>query len=153
MRRYAFIPTLVLIFITGCTTVDYASVPWEGRDKSVFITTGDAPGPYRPIALIEVKHTGFMLFGAIPISPGYLEDVGDEFIKSAQSYGANAAINVTFETYRPPFPLCIIWWISSSRIKGELVYIRDLASKIPPGRVDVTTGREETAGKDTEEKQ
>ncbi len=140
MRKSIIVLLLSGVFAAGCTTINYADtrVLKTGNVKDDFyLTTGDAPKPYRPLGLLEVSHTGVVVLGMIPISPGYLVDVKKEFVSQAEKYGANAAINVRFETWRPPFPLCVLWWVSWSTVRGEVVYIRDLADKIPAGRVEV----------------
>lgn len=134
--RLLILTALAILAVSGCTTLNYASTDFEeGSDKAFFMTTGPAAFPARPVGLLEVEHTGAVIMGAIPISAGYLEDVKEEFIRQGLAAGANAAVNVEFEVYRPPFPLCVIWWVSYARIKGELVYIRDLATRVPPGRI------------------
>jgi hypothetical protein len=129
---------LAVVVSAGCTSINYANIAVLDSGKQAerfYVTTGPSPWPARPVGLLEVEHSGVVLFGIFPISPGSLDDVYTEFVAQSLKCEANAAVNVKFETYRPAFPLCIIWWVSWSRISGELVYINNLPEIMPQGKI------------------
>lgn len=92
--------------------------------KDIFITTGDLQKEYDPRAVIEVRQTGLMIFGLIPVSPGTLQEAADLLAAEARKIGADAIINLEYQVHRTPFPISFFWWVRGATVKGTAVKMK-----------------------------
>ena len=120
MLRLCLLAGLILV-CCGCRTVSTAVID----DKNVFVTTGDLPGRYLPKGLIEIRETGLMIFGFIPVATGTLQEACDKIIAEARKLDADAVINLEYTVHKSPFPLSFFWWKRGTTVKGTAVKMLD----------------------------
>ena len=105
--------------MVGCSATYHAKAPGD-----VFVTKGDAPGPYTPIACVEAEKLNFYFLGLgfLPVGAPAPEDQLDDVVNSmlvnkARDVGANAVIRLEYETRVPVFP----WMWYYERANGMAV--------------------------------
>ncbi len=116
MQRMAFVAVLIAL-CGGCRTVSTAMID----DRDVFITTGDLAQEYEPKALIEVRQSGLMIFGFIPVATGTLQEACERITAEAKKVGADAVINLQYWVHKSPFPISFFWWKRGATVKGMAV--------------------------------
>jgi hypothetical protein len=108
---------ILVILCCGCKSICTAAVDYE----DVFITTGDLEQEYSPKALIEVRQSGLMIFGFIPVSTGTLQEACDRMTAEAKKVGADAVINLQYKVHKSPFPISFFWWKRGATVRGMAV--------------------------------
>ena len=129
----------VLVTLAGCTTVDIARVQPEPRGHEVFISTGDLPGPYQSLGVVQATRKGVVLFGfADPASTDLQGNLDEQLVPEVQRLGGDGIINVRFEQTQYALPtrmlFAILFFIplpSQSTITGEVVKLESGA--LAPG--------------------
>jgi hypothetical protein len=111
----------LILVLCGCRTVSTAVID----DRHVLVTTGDLAGRYQPKGLIEVRQTGLMIFGFIPVATGTLQEACDKIIAEARKLDANAIIDLEYKVHKSPFPISFFWWKRGATVKGTAVKILD----------------------------
>ena len=112
--------TVLIILCAGCKSVCTAVVDYE----DVFITTGDLRGEYSPKALIEIRQSGLMIFGLIPVSAGTLQEACDMIAAQARAVGADAVVNLEYKVHKSPFPISFFWWKRGATVRGTAVRMK-----------------------------
>jgi len=120
LLRLCLLTGLILV-CCGCRTVSTAVID----DKNVFVTTGDLQGTYKPKGLNEIRETGLMIFGFIPVATGSLQEACDKMIAEARKLDANAVINLEYKIHKSSFPISFFWWKRGATVKGTAVKILD----------------------------
>ena len=115
--RCMAIAVVLLFACVGCKSVSTAVID----DKGVFLTTGDLQQKYNPKALIEIRQSGLMIFGFIPVSTGTLQEACDRLISEAKKMGADAVINIEYRVHKSAFPISFFWWKRGATVKGTAV--------------------------------
>lgn len=120
MLRAGLLAGLMLV-CCGCRTVSTAVID----DRNVFVTTGDLAGKYQPKGVIEIRQTGLMIFGFIPVATGTLQEACDRIIAEARKLDANAIINLEYTVHKSPFPVSFFWWKRGATVRGTAVKMLD----------------------------
>ena len=115
-------PRIVLLVVIvaacgGCRSVSTAVID----DRDVFMTTGDLKEKYEPRALIEVRQSGLMIFGFIPVATGTLQEACDKMRSEAKKVGADAVMNLEYKVHKSPFPVSFFWWKRGATVRGTAV--------------------------------
>jgi hypothetical protein len=124
----------VLVSLAGCTTVNVARVPGAARGHDVFVSTGDVPGPYKSLGVVQATRRGVLLFGfADPAGTDLQSDVDEQLLPQVRQLGGDGVINVHFQqtqyTVATRILFAILFFIplpSESNLTGEVV-------KLDPG--------------------
>jgi len=116
LARTAILIALIVV-CGGCKSIITAAIDYE----DVFVTTGDLQESYSPKALIEVRQSGLMIFGFIPVSTGTLQEASDKIVAEAKKVGADALINVEYKVHKSPFPVSFFWWKRGATVRGTAV--------------------------------
>ena len=116
MARTAILIALVVV-CGGCKSIATAAIDYE----DVFVTTGDLQEDYSPKAFIEVRQSGLMIFGFIPVSTGTLQEASGKIVAEAKKVGADALINVEYKVHKSPFPVSFFWWKRGATVRGTAV--------------------------------
>jgi hypothetical protein len=128
------LPLGVLVALSGCTTVDVARVQAMGRGHDVFVSTRDAPGPYKSLGVVQATRRGVLLFGfADPAGTDLQSDLDEQLLPQVRQMGGDGIINVRFQQTQYTLPTRILFSIlffiplpSEATITGEVV-------KLDPG--------------------
>ena len=87
-----------LASLAGCTTVDVARMPGAPRGPDVFVTTGDLPGPYKSLGVVQATRRGVLLFGfADPAGTELQSDLDEQLLPQVRGMGGDGIINVHFQ--------------------------------------------------------
>jgi hypothetical protein len=129
----------VLVILSGCTTVDVARVQSEARGRDVFVSTGDLPGPYQSLGVVQATRRGVVLFGfADPASTDLQGDLDEQLLPQVRQMGGDGIINVRFQQTQYMLPTRLLFALlffiplpSEATITGEVVKLESGA--LAPG--------------------
>lgn len=119
----------VLFVLGGCTTVDVARVETNGRGHEVFVTTGDLPGPYTSLGVVQATRRGVVIFGfADPAGTDIQSDLDEQLLPQVRQMGGDGVINARFQQTQYSLATRILFSIlffiplpSEATITGEVV--------------------------------
>ncbi len=120
--------------LAGCTTVDVARMPKATRGPDVFVTTGDLPGPYRSLGVVQATRRGVLLFGfADPAGTDVQSSLDEQLLPQVRGMGGDGIINVHFQQTQYALPTRLLFALlffiplpSEATLTGEVV-------KLAPG--------------------
>ena len=123
----------------ACTTVDVARAPTARGGRDVFVTTADAPGPYKSLGVVQATRRGVLLFGfADPAGTDLQANLDEQLLPQVRSMGGDGVINMRFQqtqyTLTTRILFAILFFIplpNEATIAGEVVKLEPGAS--PPG--------------------
>lgn len=110
---------LALAALTGCTSVNTASLP-QGRND-IYVTTGDVKEPYTSLGIVQATRKGAIAFGFWDPAGTDVQSGVNDLVAEARAMNADAVINVRFEQtqYNP-----------AARILGLIFFIVPLPSEV-----------------------
>jgi hypothetical protein len=122
----------VALALSGCTTVNVAHVPETSRGHDVFVSTGDVPGPYQSLGVVQATRRGVVLFGfADPAGTDLQTDIDEQLLPQVRQLGGDGIINVHFEQTQYTLPTRILFALlffaplpSEVNITGEVVKLQ-----------------------------
>jgi hypothetical protein len=130
----------MLVALGGCTTVDVARTPQGRGGREVFVSTGDVPGPYKSLGVVQATRRGVLLFGfADPAGTDLQADVDEQLVPQIRAMGGDGIINVRFQqtqyTAATRILFALLFFIplpSEVTLTGEVVRLE--AGAHPPGQ-------------------
>jgi hypothetical protein len=129
----------IIVALGGCTTVDVARVPQASQGRDVFVSTGDLPGPYQSLGVVQATRRGVLLFGTVdPAGTDLQADLDEQLLPQVRMMGGDGIINVRFQQTQYNLATRILFAIlffvplpSEATITGEVVKLQQGAQ--PPG--------------------
>ncbi|WP_224370638.1 hypothetical protein [Hyalangium versicolor] len=123
----------VLLVLGGCTTVDVARVEGSPRGHDVFVTTGDLPGPYKSLGVVQATRRGVVVFGfADPAGTDIQSDLDEQLLPQIRQMGGDGIINAHFQQTQYSLATRILFSIlfffplpSEATITGEVVKLEN----------------------------
>jgi len=120
----------------ACTTVDVARAPTGRGGRDVFVTTADAPGPYKSLGVVQATRRGVLLFGfADPAGTDLQANLDEQLLPQVRSMGGDGVINVRFQQTQYTLPTRILFALlffiplpSEATISGEVVKLESGAA-------------------------
>lgn len=113
---------LMLMVLTGCTSVNVARVPSMGDRRDVFVSTGDVKGPYQSLGVVQTTRRGVLLFGFADLAGTDLEaGLRESLIPEVRRLGGDGIMNVRFQQTQYTIP---------TRILFALLFIIPLPSEV-----------------------
>jgi len=121
--------SFLLMALSGCTMVNVARLPAGRAGQDVFVTTGDADGPYTSLGLVQTTRKGVVLFGFLDPAGTDLESgLRESLLPQVRSMDGDGIINVRFEQTQYPLPTRILFAVlffiplpSEVTLRGEVV--------------------------------
>jgi hypothetical protein len=81
----------------------------------VFVSTGDLPGPYQSLGVVQATRRGVLLFGAVdPAGTDLQADLDEQLLPQVRMMGGDGVINVRFQ---PVAPRCVARRCPAVRLK------------------------------------
>jgi hypothetical protein len=132
---------LILVALAGCTSVDVARVPSLRDTRDVFVTTGDAKGPYQSLGVVQATRRGVLLFGfADPAGTDLEGGLNETLIPEVRRLGGDGIMNLRFQQTQYTVPTRILFALlffiplpSEVTLSGEVV-------KLGPGAAPPSAG-------------
>lgn len=127
MRSHA---VLLLLLLTGCTTVNIAQPRALPGGREVFVTSGDIVQPYESMGLLQVTRKGVMLFGVADFAGTDLNAGLQDLLAHARRMGGDGVINVRwsqtqYTTLGRVFSIFILGLLPGEvTVRGEVVRLR-----------------------------
>ncbi|ATB42230.1 hypothetical protein CYFUS_007708 [Cystobacter fuscus] len=101
---------LLSVGLTGCTTVNVASLPSSRDTRDVFVTTSDVQVPYQSLGLVQATRKGVLLFGFADPAGTSLEDgLRDALLPEVRRMSGDGIMNVRFHQTQYALPTRLLF--------------------------------------------
>jgi hypothetical protein len=131
---------LLAVGLTGCTTVNVASLPSSRDARDVFVTTSDVQVPYQSLGLVQTTRKGVLLFGfADPAGTNLQDGLREALLPEVRRMGGDGIMNVRFHQTQYALPTRLLFALlffiplpSQVTFTGEVVRLDPEGLPPPP---------------------